>query len=88
MKLILLDGGTASGKNTLGAFLVDQYKKENIRALLLDLDVYVEEINPTWIWKDDLQKEKDQLVARINFVKDNCGIIPVSICFVNSMPFI
>lgn len=70
MKLVLIDGGPASGKNTLGELLVREFKKQNKKAILLDLDAYVEEFNPSWIWKDEKTKEKDQKNARINFAKD------------------
>ena len=40
------------------------------KAILLDLDTYVEQFNPHWIWDNDQQKEKDQLNARVNFTKD------------------
>lgn len=66
-KLILIDGGPASGKNTLGELLIKIFGD---KAVLLDLDIYVEKFNPTWVWKDDKQKEKDQLNARINIAKD------------------
>ncbi|EKD85072.1 MAG: hypothetical protein ACD_38C00091G0005 [uncultured bacterium] len=70
MKLILIDGGPASGKNTLGKLLVDQFNKNGEKAILLDLDSYVEEFNPKWIWESKEQEEKDHLNARVNFVKD------------------
>jgi len=37
MKLILLDGGPACGKNTLGALLVEEFSKKGEKAVLLDL---------------------------------------------------
>ena len=58
MKLILIDGGPASGKNTLGSLLVQKFQKQSNKAILLDLDTFVEELNQTWIW-DDKQKEKE-----------------------------
>lgn len=70
MKLILIDGGPASGKNTLGRLLVEKFQKRGEKALLLDLDQYVEEFNPKWIWENKKQEESDQLNARINFAKD------------------
>mgnify|MGYP001612688589 CR=1 FL=1 len=70
MKLILLDGGPASGKNTLGESLIRGFNKQNIKAILLDLDFYVEQFNPSWIWEDEKIKELDQKNARLNFVKD------------------
>ncbi len=71
MKLILIDGGPASGKNTLGNLLIKEfYKAGNKKVILLDLDIYVEQFNPTWVWKNEQQKEKDQLQARINFAKE------------------
>ena len=70
MKLIIIDGGPASGKNTLGNLLVQEFQKQDNKVVLLDLDTYVEEFNPKWIWENEQQKEKDQLNARINFAKD------------------
>jgi shikimate kinase len=70
MKLILIDGGPASGKNTLGELLVKKLLGLGEKAILLDLDNYVEQYNPKWIWETDEQKEKDQKNARINFSKD------------------
>lgn len=70
MKLILIDGGPASGKNTLGKLLIDYFRNNRNKAILLDLDQYVEVLNPKWIWVNKKQKEKDQLNARINIAKD------------------
>src|SRR3990167_2410752 len=70
MKLILIDGGPASGKNTLGTLVVENFQKLGYKAILMDLDNYVEEINPSWIWKNKQLEENDQLKARENFVKD------------------
>lgn len=70
MKLILIDGGPASGKNTLGKLLLEKFQEKGEKAILLDLDQYVEEFNPKWIWENKEQEEKDQLNARINFAKD------------------
>jgi shikimate kinase len=69
MKLILIDGGPASGKSTLGELLVEKFKKQNEKVVLIDLDTYVEELNPTWMWNDEKIKEDDQRNARINFAK-------------------
>ncbi|RJQ27815.1 hypothetical protein C4577_00625 [Candidatus Parcubacteria bacterium] len=70
MKLILIDGGPASGKNTLGNLLVEKFQKLEQRAVLLDLDTYVEEFNPSWVWEDKEREKEDQLNARINFAQD------------------
>lgn len=70
MKLVLIDGGPAAGKNTLGGLLIDKFHEQREKAVLLDLDNYIEEFNPKWIWEDEAQKEKDQLNARINIAKD------------------
>ncbi|MEK7200750.1 MAG: hypothetical protein AAB672_01315 [Patescibacteria group bacterium] len=70
MKLILIDGGPASGKNTLGELVVSKLKNFGEKAILLDLDFYVEGYNPKWIWDSSEQKEKDQLNARKNIVRD------------------
>ncbi len=70
MKLILLDGGPASGKNTLGILLVQEFKKQSNKSILLDLDTYVEELNPSWIWENKNREEKDQQKARDNFAQD------------------
>ncbi|MBU2524566.1 hypothetical protein KKG71_05230 [Patescibacteria group bacterium] len=70
MKLIIIDGGPASGKNTLGVLLLEMFNKFGAKAVLLDLDTYVEELNPKWIWENEQQKNMDQLKARENFAKD------------------
>lgn len=70
MKLIIIDGGPASGKNTLGNLLVQEFQKQGNKAILLDLDVYVEEFNPKWVWENKQQEEKDQLNSRMNIVRD------------------
>lgn len=70
MKLILLDGGSASGKNTLGNLLVENFLKLGNKAILMDLDNYVEDINPSWIWKNKQVEKKDQSKARENYAKD------------------
>lgn len=67
MKLILIDGGPASGKNTLGTLLVKKLKKYESKVILLDLDTFVEHINPSWIWKSKLFEEADRAKARENF---------------------
>lgn len=69
MKLILIDGGPASGKNTLGTLLVEKLKTTGENVILLDLDSYVERINPSWIWSNKDQERQDQLKARENFAK-------------------
>lgn len=70
MKLIIIDGGPASGKNTLGGLLSDKLNKCGTKTVLLDLDTYVEELNPKWIWENEQQKNTDQIKARENFAKD------------------
>ncbi len=70
MKLILIDGGPASGKNTLGELLSDKLRKLGGRAVLLDLDAYVEKFNPKWIWDNEQEKDKDQFQARVDISKD------------------
>ena len=70
MKLILIDGGPASGKNTLGILLIQKFQKQNDKAILLDLDKYVEELNPSWIWESEQKEKIDQQKARINFASD------------------
>ncbi len=69
-KLILIDGGPASGKNTLGELLIQMFNNSGDKTILLDLDTYVEKYNPTWIWENNEIKEKDQLNARINIAED------------------
>lgn len=69
-KLILIDGGPASGKNTLGELLSAKLRKLGDRAVLLDLDAYVEKFNPKWIWTNEQEKNKDQLQARVDIAKD------------------
>ena len=70
MKLILIDGGPSSGKNTLGILLVKEFQKLSNKSILLDLDVCVEKYNPSWIWNSKEKEEKDQQKARVNFAKD------------------
>ncbi len=70
MKLILIDGGPASGKNTLGKMLVDDLNAIRERSILLDHDVYVEKLCPTWVWTSNEQRESDLLNARTSFIKD------------------
>lgn len=70
MKLILIDGGPASGKNTLGEMLVIELNETGEKSILLDHDVYVEKLCPTWIWTSDKQKENDLLSAVANFIED------------------
>ena len=69
MKLIIIDGGPASGKNTLGDLLVEELVKNYEKAKLLDLDVYVEQINPNWIWENKQQEIVDQEKARENWIE-------------------
>jgi thymidylate kinase len=70
MKLILLEGGPSSGKNTLGEKLVEKFKIQGKKAVLLDHDTYVEELCRNWIWTSEQQKEKDLLKARANLLND------------------
>ena len=70
MKLILIDAGPAAGKNTLGELVVKQLKGSGENAILLDLDRYTEQFNPTWIWNNEEEKKSDQLKALINNAKD------------------
>lgn len=70
MKLILIDGGPASGKNTLGKIIVENFNTTKNKIILLDLDSYIEEFCPNWIWDNAQKKEKDIQNARVNFIKD------------------
>lgn len=70
MKLIIIDGGPASGKNTLGNLLLKKFQELGNKATILDLDTYVEVLNPKWIWKNKRQENNDQLKARKNFIED------------------
>jgi predicted kinase len=70
MKLILIEGGPASGKNTLGELLVKKMSAKDDKTILLDHDTYIEEYNPKWIWDNEEQRTKDHLNAGINFYKD------------------
>ena len=70
MELILIDGGPASGKNTLGDLLVREYQRNNVNSILLDMDTFVEAINPKWTWENDQRKEKDLYDAKKNYIKD------------------
>jgi len=70
MKLIFLEGGPASGKNTLGKKLVECFKIRGEKSVLLDHDTYVEELCPNWIWPSQQQREKDLSKARVNYLND------------------
>ncbi|PJE63171.1 hypothetical protein COU88_00935 [Candidatus Roizmanbacteria bacterium CG10_big_fil_rev_8_21_14_0_10_39_6] len=70
MKLVLIDGGPASGKNTLGEILVADLNAIGEKSVLLDHDSYIEKLCSTWIWISDEQKESDLLSARISFIED------------------
>jgi adenylylsulfate kinase-like enzyme len=70
MKLILLEGGPASGKNTLGEKLVEGFKIRGEKSVLLDHDNYVEQLCPDWTWPDEAQKEKDLSRARVSHLRD------------------
>ena len=70
MKLIIIDGGPASGKNTLGALLLEKFRKLGNKAVLLDLDTYVEKLNPKWVWANKKLESKDKLKARETFARD------------------
>jgi thymidylate kinase len=67
MKLILIDGGPASGKSSLGHMLVNAIKKQGEQIILLDLDSYVENYCLTWKWENEEQKVKDLLKAKTDF---------------------
>jgi len=67
MKLVLIDGGPASGKNTLGEILVDTFTQLGEKAILLDHDTYVEDLCPDWKWENTQQKELDLFTARQHF---------------------
>jgi len=75
MKLILIDGGPASGKNTLGALLVQKIITQGNKVKILDLDDFVEQINPSWIWEDKQQEKIDQQKARENFAQELDGYL-------------
>ena len=70
MNLIIIDGGPASGKNTLGALLLEKFRKLGNKAVLLDLDTYVEKLNPKWVWANKKLESKDKLKARETFARD------------------
>jgi len=69
-KLILIDGGPASGKNTLGDLLIKMFNNAGDKSVLLDLDTFVEHFNPAWVWENEEQKNKDQFNARLNITKE------------------
>lgn len=70
MRLVLIDGGPASGKSTLGQILVSIFKREGENAVLLDLDTFVERYCPTWTWENEQQKGQDLSKAREDFAKE------------------
>ena len=91
MKLILIDGGPASGKNTLGEILVADLKTTGEKSILLDHDIYVEKLCPTWIWTSNEQKESDLLSARTNFIvelnkylQEDFTVIAIGVRFLTS----
>jgi len=67
MKLIIIDGGPASGKNTLGGMLVEELSSSGEKVILLDLDSFVEKYNPEWVWVSEEQKTHDQSQAQQDF---------------------
>ncbi|PIR41660.1 MAG: hypothetical protein COV31_00010 [Candidatus Yanofskybacteria bacterium CG10_big_fil_rev_8_21_14_0_10_46_23] len=69
-KIVLIDGGPASGKNTLGELLIRMFSNVGEKTILLDLDTYVEKFNPTWVWENNDLKERDQANARGDIAKD------------------
>ena len=70
MKLIIIDGGPTAGKNTIGALLLERFCELGHKAILLDLDTYVEQLSPRWIWTDKRRENEDQLKARSNYIDD------------------
>jgi hypothetical protein len=57
-------------KNTLGTLLIEEFNKQGDKSILLDLDTFVEEFNPSRIWNDEQVKAKDQEAARVNFANN------------------
>lgn len=70
MKLILLEGGPASGKSTLGEMLVTQFRERGEKSVLLDHDTYVEELRPDWTWPDEASKKKDLAIAKEKHIRE------------------
>jgi tRNA uridine 5-carbamoylmethylation protein Kti12 len=88
--LILIDGGPASGKNTLGKLLVKRFEKKDNRAVLIDLDPLVEELNPSWIWdskeeeKNDKNKARGEFINKINdYLSKNFTVLAIGEKFLN-----
>lgn len=50
--------------------MAEKLREVGNKTILLDLDTYVEEFNPSWIWENKKQEENDQQKARMNFTKD------------------
>ena len=70
MKLILLEGGPVSGKSTLGEKIVEQFRAQGKKSVLLDHDIYVEDLCPDWTWPDEASKEYDLDRARAVHLRD------------------
>ncbi len=64
MKLILLEGSPASGKNTLGEIIVESYKAQREKVVLLDHDIYIDGLFPGWLRMSQQQKEREIIKAR------------------------
>lgn len=64
IKIIILNGGVASGKTTVSKLVVKKLKKGNIDAVFIDLDDAVERLNPEFEWNSDKDRLRDWLSAR------------------------
>src|SRR3989344_150940 len=70
MKLIIIDGSPASGKTTLGKLLVEELGARGDKARFLDWDDYVEAVNPTWVWDNKQNEERDKGIAGASLAND------------------
>jgi hypothetical protein len=70
MKLIVIDGGPASGKNTLGTLLLERFRKHGNKVILLDLDTYVEQLDPRYAWINTQRGDDDRSRARRKYIRD------------------
>lgn len=82
MKVIFIDGGPASGKNTLGNLLVDYFLRDGFKSVLLDLDGYVERYCPDWRWGDDRKRIRDINAARTDLIRDINSFLQRDFCVI------
>ncbi len=70
MKLILLEGSPAYGKSTLGEKLVEIFGTQGEKSVLVDHDVYIDDLFPAWIQFSQQRKEKEITKAKNKHLSD------------------